>query len=1169
MWTATGDTASLALRNRQDDTKAKLASGWTQSQIDNVYGAQEAAAAAKTTTEFNRALLEASGDTSGLAAFDAAAKDIALAASGWTAAMIADWHAAENRTKTEKATADWAVAMWTATGDKTSLALRNRQDDTKTKLASGWTQQQVDGLYGAQEAAAAKKVTDAYDAALKRAGVDSTGMQAFDKALANAALIADGWTQAQVDAVNAAQAVTDSANAFASSVDGLTKNSRSLDIALATANGDKAGAAAMTLADAIKAALVGVTDPTQQASITSAVTGNANKQTEIDRLTQRNTLQDQLNALTDTATEALTRQRNALDASNQSLFDKIQIETKAKEVESERKGLQDQLNALQDTAAQALTRQRDALDESNRAIFDKIQLETKAKAVAEEQKGLQDQLNALTDTATEALTRQRDALDASNRTLFDQVQSATKAKAVAAERTTLQDQLNGLTDTATEALTRQRNALDETNRALFDQVQAQQTLKAVAEASAAVTKTLKDSTTSLLIELFTAQGNTGGAKALTFATETAGMDAAQIAIYNYNQSLRDQTKAANDAAAATADLKAKQEALAATNKGWQDQLDVLENRQTDRSITLRDATDDTTRTLMKQVYAQQDLKAASQIANDKLASWGSTMKGLGDTKGSLTVEKMTAEGRAADAKALQRQIDLSAMTLGITSEQAAAVTTAYDYNQSVRDNIETLNAAAAATKALAATNKQWKDQLDVLTGAQTDRSIALRDATDESTRTLMKQVWAQQDLAKATQEATAAADAALAEAKSKLSTAESDLRSAYNAQKSALQGTADAFGSFVKSLLAYKNQLLHTDSTLSPEEAYARAKKAFSDTSALANSGDQTALGDLQSVSQQMLDASKAYNASGAGYQSDLQAVLNELDSAGRAASIEKTIAEQQLAELTQQVSALITIDTSVKSVEQAIRDYIAAQGAVKTAGAAAAATTPTVSAPTAAAAAATPASGFTSDIYGSADRKWLSTLLYGPQESVKLSDERIAASLAASVKYGEADALKAAAAKMGAASFQSAINDLATEFSTYAQTVIDNPSRSKVQRDGWAADLANLKYLTDPTLRGFGDGGFATPGWAMVGEGGPEVVNFAEPARVYTAAQTRAALNGNGDNEELVKEMQATRAVLNAIMARIDQGDKENVEATRRVEKRMASLENSQRLAASAPARA
>lgn len=44
--------------------------------------------------------------------------------------------------------------------------------------------------------------------------------------------------------------------------------------------------------------------------------------------------------------------------------------------------------------------------------------------------------------------------------------------------------------------------------------------------------------------------------------------------------------------------------------------------------------------------------------------------------------------------------------------------------------------------------------------------------------------------------------------------------------------------------------------------------------------------------------------------------------------------------------------------------------------------------------------------------------------------------------------------------------------------------------------------------------GGLAAPGWALVGEKGPELVNFTSPARVYTATQTREALSQKDDGK-------------------------------------------------------
>lgn len=47
------------------------------------------------------------------------------------------------------------------------------------------------------------------------------------------------------------------------------------------------------------------------------------------------------------------------------------------------------------------------------------------------------------------------------------------------------------------------------------------------------------------------------------------------------------------------------------------------------------------------------------------------------------------------------------------------------------------------------------------------------------------------------------------------------------------------------------------------------------------------------------------------------------------------------------------------------------------------------------------------------------------------------------------------------------------------------------------------------PPIPEFAKGGRAGKGWAMVGEEGPELVNFSQPGRVYTADETRDALTG------------------------------------------------------------
>ena len=65
-----------------------------------------------------------------------------------------------------------------------------------------------------------------------------------------------------------------------------------------------------------------------------------------------------------------------------------------------------------------------------------------------------------------------------------------------------------------------------------------------------------------------------------------------------------------------------------------------------------------------------------------------------------------------------------------------------------------------------------------------------------------------------------------------------------------------------------------------------------------------------------------------------------------------------------------------------------------------------------------------------------------------------------------------------------------------------------------------------------FADGGAYQGGLALVGERGPELINFGQPGQVYTAPQTRAIFGsgGSGDNSELVAEVRALHAELRAI---------------------------------------
>jgi hypothetical protein len=346
-------------------------------------------------------------------------------------------------------------------------------------------------------------------------------------------------------------------------------------------------------------------------------------------------------------------------------------------------------------------------------------------------------------------------------------------------------------------------------------------LVAVATGITDTLRKLRSESEALGIDLLRAQGNTAGADAAQYQIDTTGLSDAEKAVFDYNAGIRAQITALNDqsdAALVAAEALAQ---LTATNKGLADQLDMLTGAQTERSIALRDAGDDSTRYLMAQVYAWQDLK---------------------------------------------------------TSTEAAA------------------NAAATAAQALAqltTVNKGWADQLDVLTGAQTDRSIALRDAGDDSTRALMAQVYAQQDL-KTSTEAAAAAAATLKSAFDSLESARVSVAKAYdniagkaastaagvvsaqdgitqgylsaqNAVAAAQQNIADItrqaaveMRGFADSIKDFLLQMATTDiGANSQADQLAAAQADFAVTAAQARAGDKTALGSITGKASTLLSAGK------------------------------------------------------------------------------------------------------------------------------------------------------------------------------------------------------------------------------------------------------------------------------------------------------------------------
>lgn len=156
----------------------------------------------------------------------------------------------------------------------------------------------------------------------------------------------------------------------------------------------------------------------------------------------------------------------------------------------------------------------------------------------------------------------------------------------------------------------------------------------------------------------------------------------------------------------------------------------------------------------------------------------------------------------------------------------------------------------------------------------------------------------------------------------------SALTEAYNAESSALQEATGRATSFAKSLRDLsKNALLGSLSPLSPQQKLAEARSQYEATVAAARSGDQGAQDRYQDIYTAFLEASRAVNASGAGYQQDFSYAQAMTEEVARWAGEQVDVGQAQLDSLKASVTGIIDVNKSVLSVRDALLQYHEAMG--------------------------------------------------------------------------------------------------------------------------------------------------------------------------------------------------------------------------------------------------
>lgn len=144
--------------------------------------------------------------------------------------------------------------------------------------------------------------------------------------------------------------------------------------------------------------------------------------------------------------------------------------------------------------------------------------------------------------------------------------------------------------------------------------------------------------------------------------------------------------------------------------------------------------------------------------------------------------------------------------------------------------------------------------------------------------------------------------------------AEDKLKTAFDAKKLGIEDTINKFKSFGDSIKAFRLSL--GERTTANADPLAIARQRFDATAALAMKGNEEALGNIQSASTDYLDAFEMYSGDFVSYMKAFAYVSDTLNKVETTAYTQADVAQTQLDALKAQVSKLISIDETNQSIE-------------------------------------------------------------------------------------------------------------------------------------------------------------------------------------------------------------------------------------------------------------
>jgi tape measure domain-containing protein len=496
------------------------------------------------------------------------------------------------------------------------------------------------------------------------------------------------------------------------------------------------------------------------------------------------------------------------------------------------------------------------------------------------------------------------------------------------------------------------------------------------------------------------------------------------------------------------------------------------------------------------------LQGASELLNDKFGATVDQMVQLANEGGNIAAVLEGLNGLISPIEALELQaqrLQERFTALGVSAPVNA---------EALRSMIQQIDKSTAAGRELAAGLAQLAPAFQQVEAA---RQQAL-DAADQQILGIFGAIVAERDAARAT------------------------LQSLVDERVRAIEDTASAFDDIIASLRDFRQELEFIAGDTGPFALSIR-RAQFEGVARRAALGDIEAAQSLPDVGRGLLEVAAEQSATREDFLRELARVRNGVDAAEATALRQKSIQEQQLDALREQVEGLVDLNASQLTIEQAVANLETAEAAVQTASR------------------QLEALGLINTSVLSLDdrlRELAAALGVAVTERQRIAatggvtqavQTQVAAVQAAnSVVNGLAATIVTDRERQIAGVYQSllgrsadigGLGSFAASSLTIAQIedAVRGSEEFRVRQGGAAAQnefnrLVNAALGSSTNIQAFASGGMFSGGLRIVGERGREL-EATGPSRIWNAQQTRDFLSGGADMTGVENRLERVEAAL------------------------------------------